>query len=358
MIKYNRSTNTDVVICALDTIDSCIPSSRQLIKNVSDQTLLKLSEKFCILVSKNLDEMLADARLNFKIAIIVPTGIDLVELSAIDIPDTVESFTIINLLDRVDKFSSTTFSKESLASKIFYLDGSTEYNFNQSLAWQNKKFTIGQSNLFYPINNEIVHDVTLPIIHQLVTPAAGLNWVEYLNQYGYDNTTVVRFYDYSYFALDCMKEVLQWDGVDYPTFIKELGHQKFNFIGKDWDWGFASLYKEPVFDNWKDIIKTVKFEFVLINLLEDFDITHLVSPLPNTFVNLSNIFTYYLTSCHYSLQDRMFAEQRVLDHLKSYDCYVGLLTRAADIYSPEIKLSGHISEFAPIDNLNLPTWHD
>lgn len=357
MIRYGKNTDTDIVVCILDELDQCIPTARQLLKNVSDQTLFKFSEKYFVLVSKDLDEMLQFARTFFKAAVVVPTGIDILDASVVKI-ETTDIFQIIDLREQVGNLILHKADKMDLARNIFYLDGRTEKTFEQGLEWQNKKFSLGHGSFFYPVNNEVTHDLELPIIHQLVTPAAGLNWVDYLNKYGYDNTTVVRFYDYSYLALDCMREiVLKYNGGDYEEFIKRLGRSKFKFIDKAWDYGFASMYKTVEPDNWLKIVNTVRFEFVHINLLENLDVTELVKPTPNTFINFSNIFTYYLTSCFYSLKTRMDAEKRILTSLKDYDCYVGFVSRAADVYCQEPQLVEHIRNMVTDSTLILPTWH-
>jgi hypothetical protein len=358
LIRYGNQTDSDVVVCILDEIDQCIPSARQLVKNVSDQTLFKFSEKYFVIASKDLNEMLEFARAFFKTAIIVPTGIDVLDAGVVVIEPT-DHFQLINLRDLVGDIVLHKADKIELAQNIFYLDGRSEDSFEQGLEWQNKKFSLGHGSFFYPVNNEQVQTLDLPIIHQLVTPAAGLNWVNYLNKYGYDETTVVRFYDYSYLALDCMREVvLKYNGGDYEEFIRRLGRSKFKFIDKEWDYGFASMYSVVEPDNWIKIVNTVRFEFVHINLLEKLDITELVKPVPNTFINFSNIFSYYLTSCFYSLQSRIHAEQRILTELKDYNCHVGFISRAAATYYQNSKFVGHINEFNVNTQLKLPTWHE
>jgi len=358
LIYYGKQTDNSVVVCILDEIDQCIPSARQLVKNVSDQTLFKFSEKYFIVVSKDLDEMLQFARAFFKTAIVVPSGIDVLDAGVVCI-DPNDQFQVINLRNLTTDIVLHKADKIDLAQNIFYLDGRSEESFEQGLEWQNKKFSIGHGSFFYPVNNEPVHNVDLPIIHQLITPAAGLNWVDYLNKYGYDETTVVRFYDYSYLALDCMREiVLKYNGGDYEEFIRRLGKSKFRFIGKEWDYGFASMYSIVEPENWLKIVNTVRFEFVHINLLEKLDITELIEPIPNTFINFSNIFSYYLTSCFYSLQSRINAEQRILTDLKDYNCYVGFISRAANTYYRDSKLTGHINEFNVDARLELPTWYE
>lgn len=358
MIRYGKHTDDDIIVCILDEIDQCVPSSRQLLKNVSDQTLFKFSEKYFIVVSKDLDEMIQFARTFFKTAIIVPTGIDILDAGVVQVEPS-DQFQVINLRDLVGSVVLHKADKIELANNIFYLDGRSEDSFEQGLEWQNKKFSLGHGSFFYPVNNETVHDLKLSTIDQLITPAAGLNWVDYLNKYGYNNNTVVRFYDYSYLALDCMREiVLKYNGGDYKEFIKRLGRSKFKFIDKEWDYGFASIYNNVEPNNWLKIVNTVRFEFVHINLLEKLDITELIKPGPNTFINFSNIFSYYLTSCFYSLQSRITSEQRIIDDLKNYDCHVGFISRAADIYYQNPKFAGHISEFDNNIQMRLPTWYE
>ncbi len=357
MIKYGNN-DREIVVCVLDQIDQCIPSSRNLIKNVSDQTLFKLSEKFFIVVSKDLEEMLMFARAFFKAAIIVPTGIDILDVSVVDIELT-DEFQIINLKDKAKDILLHKANKMDLANNIFYVDGFSEQNFEKSLEWQNKKFSLGHGAFFYPVNNEPMHDLQMPKIQQLVTPAAGLNWVDYLNRYGYDENTTVRFYDYSYLALECMKEVvLHYNGGSYKDFIMKLGRSKFKFIGREWDYGFASMYNDGEPENWLHIANTVKFDFVHINILENFDVKSLVDDRPGTFINFSNIFSYYLTSAFYSLKTRLDAEQRIINDLMSYDCYVGFVTRSGNAYHNDPLLAGHISKFSSIEKLRLPTWYE
>lgn len=359
MIRYGvQEPRDEILICIHDQIDQCVPSSRQLIKNVSDQTLFKLNEKFFVVVSKDLEEMIMFGKAFFKAAVIVPTGIDIVDASVVNVEIT-DKFQIINLRDRVKDIVLHKADKIDLANNVFYLDGSSEEAFEKSLEWQNKKFSLGHGAFFYPVNNEPTHELTMPKVQQLVTPAAGLNWVDYLNKYGYDENTIVRFYDYSYLALDCMKEVvLHYNGGSYKDFIMKLGRSKFKFIGREWDYGFASMYNDKEPDNWIHIVNTVKFDFVHINLLENIDIASLVDNEPGTFINFSNIFSYYLTSAFYSLQTRIDAEQRILDSLKDYDCYVGFITRAADTYCTDPHLAGHISTFTNKQQLRLPTWYE
>lgn len=356
MIQYGPK-DTDVVVCIHDQIDQCIPASRQLLKNISDQTLFKFSEKYCVVVSKDLEEMLTFARAFFKVAVVVPTGIDVLDPNVVNIQES-ESFQIVDLRDQVKEVKLHTLDKNGLASNVFYLDGSKEDLFEKGLEWQNKKFSLGHGSLFYPVNNEPTHNLTMPVIQQLVTPAAGLNWVDYLNKYGYDKNTVVRFYDYSYLALECMKEVvLRYNGGSYSDFIKKLGKSKFKFINREWDYGFASIYHDAEPDNWLDIVNTVSFDFVHINILENIDISYLVDKKPGTFVNFSNIFSYYLTSAFYSLKSRVDAEQRILNSLKDYDCYVGFITRAGNVYVDNPTLTGHIQDFK-IEKMRLPSWHE
>lgn len=358
MIRYEKTPSSDILVCVLDQIDQCIPTSRFLIKNVSDQTLVRLREKYSVVVSKDLDEMLSFAKQFYKSALIVPTGIDIVDINVINI-EVADEFKIFNLLDKVNSLLLHKANKIDLANNVFYLNGKTEEDFEKGLEWQNKKFSLGHGSFFYPVNNEPVYDLDIPKLQQLVTPAAGLNWVNYLNKYGYDENTVVRFYDYSYLALDCMKDiVLNYNGGSYKDFIEKLGRKKFKFINKEWDYGFASMYNDSEPEDWLKIVNTVKFDFVHINLLENLDISELVKPVSGTFINFSNIFSYYLTSGFYSLKSRIDAEQRIIESLKNYDCYIGFVARANDVYCTDIKLCGHVSEFIELPKLVLPTWHE
>jgi hypothetical protein len=350
MKEYNKDDNT--VVCIVDNIDNCLPHTKSILRNISDQFVFKLCEKYSVLVDKNLDAMLEYAKSKYNYVIIATTGTDILHPNVIKITGT-----ITNLCDQISsEYKLHLMDKIDLANTIFYLDGTDETKFSEGMLWQLKKYNLN-NNLFYPINNEPVHNLKIPIIHQLITPCAGTNWINYLNKYGYDETTTVRFYDNNYLALDCMRKIIEWDGNDYEKFIISLGQEKFSFLNKPWDYGFASLYEKPNIDNWNKITSTVNFEFRLINILESFNIDEIIDDKPNTFINFSNIFTYYLTSAFYSLEYKTNKEKELLDSLKKYDCYVGFVTRSLSVYSDQL-LHGHITEFTDSADINLPTWYD
>jgi hypothetical protein len=344
--------NDNIVICFIDETDQCYSNyAREIVKNISDQTYATLSGKYPIYFN--------EIPKTDKQVVLVHTGIDIMYVGA---------FYYVTCNDPVVEL------RNHLAKGASYLDARTEESFHQGMGWQHHKFMSGAAVLFYAFNNEPMCEVPLNIIHQLVTPAAGLNWVEYLLKYGYDNTTKVRFTDCNYFALNCMKEIKNWDGKDYPSFIRQLGADSFNFLGMDWDIGIKNIHnldtdwqafleRNPNWETqWSDIKSKVSFEFKYINF---YDITNnvvdWVDDQPNTFVNLSNIFSYFASTPFYSVKTKLAAETHIIKQLQKDrpNVFVNFQSRADGNFGGKgiaFGLAKDLNIVLPDDLTKLP-WH-
>jgi hypothetical protein len=173
--------------------------------------------------------------------------------------------------------------------KHFYPESLME--FNKHLSWAYHRLNYCHTTFVHTSNTEIVH---LPVkqYDQIVTPASGAWFTNYVS----DNATVIM-YDYNQASLDYWQE-------HAPS------------------------------------IKNVRYRFVLCDLLGEGSLAdHILPAIPNTLVNLSNIFNYEGTTFFYSLEYRKFKELELVQAIN-------------DKCDAEIYFSLNASLFDTI-----PTWH-
>lgn len=211
------------------------------------------------------------------------------------------------------------------------------------------KNEVAAQTLFYPYNTEIVKaaDCNGPI-RQLVIQASGLQFVEYLTTYGFDNTTVVRFVDYNLFALECMHAITQhWNGENYLDFVNSHVDTSYNFIKSSQrpNWITLTGAEQKVDpDVWNKIKSTVKFEFSHENLVlnKGLSVSSWLDNVPNTIVHLSHIFNYDPEAAFVPLRHRAYSEKLLLSKIKQHNptATIIMLDKAQDIYKDV-----------------LPSWH-
>lgn len=211
------------------------------------------------------------------------------------------------------------------------------------------KNEVAAQTLFYPYNTEIVKeaDCNGPI-RQLVIQASGLQFVEYLTTYGFDNNTVVRFVDYNLFALECMHAITQhWNGENYLDFVNSHVDTSYNFIKSSQrpNWITLTGTEQKVDpDVWNKIKSTVKFEFSHENLVlnKGLSVSSWLDNVPNTIVHLSHIFNYDPEAAFVPLRHRAYSEKLLLSKIKQHNptATIIMLDKAQDIYKDV-----------------LPSWH-
>jgi hypothetical protein len=211
------------------------------------------------------------------------------------------------------------------------------------------KNQVAAQTLFYPYNTEHVADTTVESpLKQLVIQASGLQFVDYLTEYGYDENTVVRFVDYNLFALECMNAITQyWDGEHYMDFVNGHINTRYGFVKSSQreNWitltGTAQTVDPTV---WNDIKKKVKFEFRHEDLVlnKGLEVSTWLDNVPNTIVHLSHIFNYDPVAPFVPMRHRVYNENLLLDKIKKYnsDASIIVVDRVADLYKNA-----------------LPTWH-
>lgn len=210
------------------------------------------------------------------------------------------------------------------------------------------KNEVAAQTLFYPYNTEELADVMVDSpLRQLVIQASGLQFIQYLETYGYDENTVVRFVDYNLFALECMEHITKsWDGTNYLDFVKAYVDGRSNFLkNKTQDWitlTGAEQQVDPVL--WKDIVSKVKFEFAHQDLVlnKGLAVSEWLDNVPNTVVHLSHIFNYDPVAPFVPLRHRVYNEKLLMEKIKKFnpDAAIVVVDVVSDLYKD-----------------NLPSWH-
>lgn len=245
-------------------------------------------------------------------------------------------------------------------NKIYYYPDYDSYFDQLNFLYARQGFCNGMA--IYLGNSESNINVNIGIINQLVVPASGLNWLEYLNSSGYHNGTIVKFYDYSYLTLEYIKALINtWNGEDYSTFALNYFNQKFNFINANLPYcGDLNNNINPTV--WKKIISTVKFEFYLIDLLDTTKDLQWIDNVPETLINLTNIFNYIGTATVRSVKDRVRSENSFITKLQDRvpNAHVIFTRRAADGFVESVQnvaVPAKDLQLTNIEDLKKPTWH-
>jgi GNAT superfamily N-acetyltransferase len=193
-----------------------------------------------------------------------------------------------------------------------------------------------------------------PPVSTLYSVAAGLktNWI--LQTHGFDEKTRLVYFDYSEQALQ-FKKLLheEWDGEDYPDFLRHLFRtlrpgeafyqlwggfspedMAWDTVGEAWTreiarWGGEAVIKE----NWRRA-RDLRVEYVLCNILEDqTPLLDRMDDRPNSVIWWSNVFfTFYSNWFH-----------RIEERRAIYEGFIRRLTR------PDVLIYGNDYNNIPIN---------
>lgn len=234
------------------------------------------------------------------------------------------------------------FTENFRKNKKFYYPN-YEPSFLPASTYLYGKNQVASQTIFYPHNTEAKVDINFQgPIKQFITQSSGMNWVDYLIDYGYDENTVVRFVDYNLLALECMREIVEnWDGKEYTLFVRTYLNNRASFVGKDGsEWLAAQGRLENIdIPQWQDIQRKVKFEFrhedLVLNMM--LPVERWLDKTDKTIIHLSHIFNYDPAAPFVPLKHRIYSRNLLLDKIKKY--------------VPD-------AELIMIDNLELltPTW--
>lgn len=233
-----------------------------------------------------------------------------------------------------------------------------EPSFIPASAFLYGKQSVASQTLFYPVNTESLVEIEFEgPIQQLVIQASGMQWVQYLLKYGYNETTVVRFVDYNLFALECMQAVLsRWNGNNYINFVRNYVKSRSLFVGHDGSaWLTDTNTQWETVDEWDDIIDKVTFVFNHNDLVLNTSLpaSNWVDDKERTIIHLSHIFCYDPVSTFVPLKNRLYSENLLLEKIKKAapSATVILVNRSCQGFTD--KVDGRIS----IQDLTRPTWH-
>ena len=378
--EINKNQKDDILFCMVDETDLNTPN---YIKNISDWTIQNITiQGYTVLQSSNEKDLVLKAiRSESDYAVIIKSGIE--PINRYYFFDEIKKYAyendfivagekecyIINLnavRKEINDGNLYNYPFSELPKTVY--DNLKNYN-DVDYYFPFKRDNFCSSLAVYPTDNvEINRSLEIEKLDQLVTPASGLNWANYLSHYGYDNTTVVKFYDYSISALEYTKELVKFNGEDYSKFFKEFFNQKFNFLGNKNDLEFCGPDAlqhhwdeiNKVCD-WNDIIKNVSFEFYWVDLLDDSEEYEWITPNKSTIVNASNVFNYIGNNTQHGLYARARLENSFLRKLNNIDdsIIVNFDRRSCDAFYDYKRYYGTVGS---IDRLNykkilLPTWH-
>lgn len=251
------------------------------------------------------------------------------------------------------------FPEEFRNNKKFYYPN-YEASFIPASSYLYGKQSVASQTLFYPHNTEEMYDLTLNgPIRQLIIQASGLQWIDYLVKYGYDENTTVRFVDYNLFAVETMMTIVKrWNGLNYEQFITAVVGGRASLVGKEAkDWIAPSVKVQDVKINpqvWNDIKTKVKFDFRHEDLVLNtgLEVSSWVDNVPNTVIHLSHIFNYDPVAAFVPLKHRLYNENLLLKKLKEYvpEAHI-LMGRSCEGFTEQTV--GKID----IKSLKTPTWH-
>lgn len=251
------------------------------------------------------------------------------------------------------------FPEEFRNNKKYYYP-SYESSFIPASSYLYGKYNIASQTLFYPINTEDMYDLSFQgPVRQLIIQASGLQWLDYLVKYGYDENTTVRFVDYNLLALETMMVIVKrWNGIGYQQFVTATVGGRAALVGKEAkDWLALSVGNQDAKVDlavWNDIKSKVKFDFKHEDLVLNtgLSVSSWIDNVPNTIIHLSHIFNYDPTAAFVPLKHRLYNENLLLKKIKEHvpTAHV-LIGRSCEGYTNQT--IGAID----IKSLKCPTWH-
>lgn len=242
------------------------------------------------------------------------------------------------------------------SKQCYYARYENEFIKNSQNIYKKTKFS--STRLFYPVNTEEPQQINITgPIRQLIVPASGLNWLYYISKHGYNNDTLISFYDYNPNSLYYIKNIIEnFSGKNYYAFLKSIRPNDTN----DWINSREDINQrfETVKHFWH-MVKEIKFSYHNCDLLTNFDIP--VINDPNTIMHLSNVFCYEPTVAFNSLSKRVTAENNLIRNLKDKNPKINLIVSAHawSGLSNYPKQVGCVEDFPEqgLASCNKATWH-
>ena len=228
-----------------------------------------------------------------------------------------------------------------------------------------------------PLNTDTINSsISLGApVEQFVTVANGFNWIYYLESIGYTSSTNVIFTDINHNALMFTKAMItEWDGNDYASFYMKFIESIMNTLLHNtyYDDGIRSQIPyindqwnefKNKFDNWDEVwnrIKSLKYDFILMDYMaaEHFN---WLDANKNTFINLSDIFTFTHDQFNRSVKCKVACENRLINSLRGKNPNITVMfsSRSFNGFYKEVPNILKVSDINPIiiNDLKKPSWH-
>lgn len=199
-----------------------------------------------------------------------------------------------------EDYKVIVFDEELRQHKRHHYPESTK-DFNNSLQWLHFRQNYCANDFVHTENTDAEHEVDISDLKQLVIPASGTMYTDLISEGG-----SVIMYDYNQTALD------YWNENTPP----EYQLKRVDLLGAEFD-------LDDLFD----------------------------TSIPETFINLTNIFCYEGTCTFADIDYRVYKENQLLEKLQSQcpEVFVNFTNRAAMGFIDNLKLFGKAKDFELTD---------
>lgn len=261
-----------------------------------------------------------------------------------------------------NKLPIKIFNENLRNNKRYYYPEYASYHDQVGFLYARQGFCSGAA--IYLNNSETIVPVNIQgPVQQLVVSASGLNWLNYLSELGFDSNTKVKFYDYSFLTLEYIKYLIEtWDGSNYKNFAEAYHKNKFSMISEYVPYCGSSQFTDIDQSIWQKVIQTVKFEYHWCDLLNTETDVSWIENVPNTIVNLTNVFNYIGTATLRSVKNRIHSENDFIQKLQTQcpNAHTIFTRRAASGFADLVvncDVTAQELELTDIKSLTKPTWH-
>ena len=395
VIKF-QNFKKPIVFCIVDNTHTYTSEwSKELIKNISDFTISNtFSKGYDILQGQDEDALLQMAcDQKYQAAVIFSTGTEFINgdsfYNEIEKLHTKKVFIAGHILDRADAYYELHHQCYYIDLDIYQQLGSPRIG-KQQLGVRHRKTKPRRSN-------DNIHDDYTPTRvsggedetdynhkmhgHNILSVAFDCDIPVIVfdenirnnkkHYYPENQQEFINYIQWAYRRFNyCSTEFVHTDHTENVNFQNQVFEQFFVPASGAWWQSMINTskpvtvviydYNQKALDYWeihKPKISNVTYVFLKIDLLTDtYDFDHFDKELP-TLINLSNVYAYEATSFLYSLEQRLFKENKMIENIKNYfsSATINFSLRAStgfvnsDLY--------HDIATIDINNLAKPTWH-
>lgn len=395
VVKFQNSKNP-IVFCMVDNTHIYTSEwSKELIKNISDFTISNtFSKGYDILQGQDGDTLLQMAcDQQYQAAVVFSTGTEFINgnnfYNEIEKLHKQKVFIAGHILDRGDAYYELHHQCYYVNLNIYHSLGRPQigkqqlgHRHTQNAPWRSIENwhddytpkTISAGDQVKDYNHKCygwnilkqAFDKDLPVI--VFDENIRNNKKHYYpeNQQEFTNHIQWAYQRFNY----CSTEFVHTDHTETINFQNQVFEQFFVPASGSWWQSMINKskpvtvviydYNQKALDYWeihKPAIANVTYIFLKIDLLTDvYEFDHFDNALP-TLINLSNIYAYEATSILYSLEQRLFKENTMIETIKNYfsSATINFSLRASTGFTDSDLY--HDISIIDIKQLVKPTWH-